>query len=160
MAIKLTQVRGVRGEDEATAAASDLQTSQVASSSTLRILVWIRIWIRGYMPLTNGSGSGSYFFRHWPSRRQQKTYLIKSFSAYYFLKIHLHRFSKIKSQKEVTKQKELRFFLLFFLIEGLGSGAGSIPMTNGSGAGSRGPKNIRIRIRIRICNTSCRYAFV
>jgi hypothetical protein len=28
----------------------------------------------------------------------------KSFSAYYFLKVHLHNFSKIKIQKEVTKQ--------------------------------------------------------
>jgi hypothetical protein len=28
----------------------------------------------------------------------------KLFSAYYFLKVHLHHFSKIKSQKEVTKQ--------------------------------------------------------
>ncbi len=28
----------------------------------------------------------------------------KSFSAYFFLKIHLHDFSKIKSQKEVLKQ--------------------------------------------------------
>jgi hypothetical protein len=28
----------------------------------------------------------------------------KSFFAFYFLKVHLHRFSKIKSQKEVTKQ--------------------------------------------------------
>ncbi len=27
-----------------------------------------------------------------------------SFSAYYFLKVHLHHFSKIKSPKEVTKQ--------------------------------------------------------
>ncbi len=42
------------------------------------ILVCIRI--RGSMPLTNGSGSrfrsrfgsGSCYFRHWPSRRQQK----------------------------------------------------------------------------------------
>jgi hypothetical protein len=31
-------------------------------------------------------------------------YFLKSFSAYYFLKLHLHHFSKIKSQKEVTKQ--------------------------------------------------------
>jgi hypothetical protein len=38
-----------------------------------------------------------------------------SFSAYYFLKVHLHHFSKIKSQKEVTKQEESRFFLLFSL---------------------------------------------
>jgi hypothetical protein len=28
----------------------------------------------------------------------------KSFPAYYFLKVHLHHFSKIKSQKEVTKK--------------------------------------------------------
>jgi len=27
----------------------------------------------------------------------------KRFSAYYFLKVHLHNFSKKKSQKEVTK---------------------------------------------------------
>jgi hypothetical protein len=33
-----------------------------------------------------------------------KTLIIKNFSAYYFLKVHLHHFSKIKSQKEVTKQ--------------------------------------------------------
>jgi hypothetical protein len=35
------------------------------------VLVWIRI--RGSMPMTNGSGSESCYFRHWPSRRQQKT---------------------------------------------------------------------------------------
>ncbi len=28
----------------------------------------------------------------------------KSFFAYYFLKVHLHHFSKIKSPKEVKKQ--------------------------------------------------------
>jgi hypothetical protein len=33
-----------------------------------------------------------------------KKLIKKSFSAYYFLKVHLHHFSKIKSQKEVTKQ--------------------------------------------------------
>ncbi len=36
------------------------------------ILVWIRI--RGSMPLTNGSGSRSFYFHHWPSRYQQKSY--------------------------------------------------------------------------------------
>jgi hypothetical protein len=33
-----------------------------------------------------------------------KANLIKSFSACYFLKVRLHRFSLIKSPKEVTKQ--------------------------------------------------------
>ncbi len=43
------------------------------------ILMWIRI--RGSMPLIygSGSGSGSCYFRHWPSRRQQKTNLKKKF---------------------------------------------------------------------------------
>ncbi len=64
------------------------------------ILVWIRI--RGSMPLTNGSGS--FYFHHWPSSFQHKTNLKKSFSVYYFLKVLIHHFSKVKSKKEVTKQ--------------------------------------------------------
>jgi hypothetical protein len=28
----------------------------------------------------------------------------KCFSAYFFVKVHLHHFPKIKSQKEITKQ--------------------------------------------------------
>ncbi len=39
----------------------------------------------------------------------------KLFFAFYFWKLHLYYFLKIKSHKEVTKPKELRFFLLFFL---------------------------------------------
>ncbi len=46
------------------------------------ILVRIQIQIRGSVPLTNGS----------------------VFFCYYFLKLYLHHFSKIKSLKEVTKQ--------------------------------------------------------
>ncbi len=42
----------------------------------------------------------------------------KSFSAYYFMKLHLHHFSKIESQKEVRKQEESRFFLLYLLDDG------------------------------------------
>jgi len=34
----------------------------------------------------------------------KKLIFLNSFSAYYFWKVHLHHFSKIKSQKEVTKQ--------------------------------------------------------
>jgi hypothetical protein len=76
------------------------------------ILVWIRI--RGSLPLTNGSET--FYFRHETSRRQQKKIIKKkSFSAYYFLKVHLNTFSKIKSKKEVTKQYESKFFLLLLL---------------------------------------------
>jgi hypothetical protein len=37
-----------------------------------------------------------------------------SFSAYYFLKVHLHRFSKIKSNKEVTVG--IKVFLTIFAL--------------------------------------------
>jgi len=50
------------------------------------ILGWIRIRIRGSMPLTNGSGSGSYYFRYWSSRCEQKNLFFNTiFSAYYFM---------------------------------------------------------------------------
>jgi len=76
------------------------------------ILVWIRI--RGSI-LTNGSGSGSCYFIHWPLK---KTNFSREFPLgfFYFLKVQLHHFSKIKSQKEVTKQKESRLFLLFTIL--------------------------------------------
>jgi hypothetical protein len=63
---------------------------------------------------------------------------------FFFLKLHLHHFSRIKCRKEVTKQEYQGFSYYFFLII---EGSGSVPSTNGSG--SRRPKNIRIR------NTGC-----
>ncbi len=42
-------------------------------------------------------------------------FFIFRFFAYYFLKVHLHHFSKIKSHEEVTKQLESMLFLLFLL---------------------------------------------
>ncbi len=76
------------------------------------ILVWIRIWIRGSMPRTNGSGS--CYFRHLPSRCQQETKKKKFFCLLLFVGrvVHLHHFSKTKSQKEVIKQKESRFLTI------------------------------------------------
>ncbi len=81
------------------------------------------------------------------------------FSAYYFLKVHLHHFSKIKSQKEPQNSRNQGFSYYFcMMIEGSGSGSragsGSIPLTSGSG--SSWPKNMWIRwirIRNRIRNT-------
>jgi hypothetical protein len=68
----------------------------------------------------------------------------KKIPAYYFLRVLLHHFSKIKSQKEVTKQWKLSFFLLYLL--------------NDRRIRIRIAQNmwirwIRIRIRIRIRNT-------
>ncbi len=72
-------------------------------------------------------------------------------SAYYVLKVHLHHFSKIKSQKESQNRRNQGYSYYFcMMIEG----SGSIPLTSGSGSGSRRPKNKWIRwIRIWIRNT-------
>jgi hypothetical protein len=77
------------------------------------------------------------------------------FSAYYFLKLHLHNFSKIKSQKESQNSRSQGFSYYFCIIEG----SGSIPLTSGSGSGR--PKNMWIRIRSRIRNTGilCTFFF-
>ncbi len=129
------------------------------------ILRWIRI--RGSMPLTNGSGSriririllfSSFTFKM-PAK---KTYFFNTFfSAYYFLKLHLLHFSKIKSQKESQNSRNQGFsYYCCMMIEGSGSragyGSGSIPLTSGSGSGSRRPKNMWIRW-IRIRNTEENY---
>ncbi len=72
--------------------------------------------------------------------------LFLSFFAFFFLKLHLHHFSRIKSHKDVQNSRSPVFLTIFFLmIEG--SGSGSVPYTNGAGSGSSRTKNIRIRIR-------------
>ncbi len=89
-----------------------LKTTQIIKSfppvfQIHEILVWIQIRICRSVPLSNGSGcrSESCYFRHWPSRRQQKTNKKKFFCLYCnILKVHLHNFSKIKSSKEVTNR--------------------------------------------------------
>ncbi len=55
----------------------------------------------GSRPFNQCCGSGSYRIPTVLWRQQKKTFF-PSFSAYYFLKTHLHPFSKIKSHNEVT----------------------------------------------------------
>jgi hypothetical protein len=133
----------------------------ITHESVLRIhdiLVWIRIWIRGSMPLTNGCGSGSVpvadpdpaiFVIDCQDANKKQICLEKIF-CYYFLKVHLHNFSKIKVTSQSSRN---RGFPYYFCLEIEGSGSGSIPLTNGSGSESRSPKNIRIRW-IRTRNTA------
>ncbi len=117
------------------------------------ILVWVRI--RGSMPLTNGFGfeSGSGYFRHWPSRRQQQT------NIYFCLLLSEGTFTsfiKDKKSKRGHKTVEIKIFLTIF------AWSGSIPLTNGSGSRSSRHNNIRIRrirIRIRMRNTVCGLSF-
>jgi hypothetical protein len=110
----------------------------------------------GSMPLTKGSwfgsGSGSWIrillFSSLTFKMPKKLIFNTIFSAYYFLKLHLHNFSKLKSQKESQNSRNQGFSYYFCMgVEG------SIPLTNGSG--SERPKNMWIRwIRIRIRNTA------
>ncbi len=105
----------------------------------------------------SGFGSGSWIrillFSSLTFKMPAKNQFFNTiFSAYYFLKVHLHHFSKIKSQKESQNSRNQGFSSYFcMMIEG--SGSGSIPLTSGSGSGR--PKNmwIRIRICIQIRNT-------
>ncbi len=65
------------------------------------ILVWIRIRIRGSMPLTNGSGS--FYFHHWPSRCQQKTNFFKKFFCTVLFEDTFSSFFKDKKSKRSHK---------------------------------------------------------
>ena len=84
------------------------------------ILGWIRIRILGAMLLTNGSGSGSWIrillFSSLTFKMQAKNQFFNTiFSDYYFLKVHLHHFSKIKSQKS-HKIVGIKVFLTIFAL--------------------------------------------
>jgi hypothetical protein len=106
-------------------------------------------------------GSGSCYFRHWPSGSQQKTNFLTKFFlliTFWSYSLYLHHFSKIKSQKESQNSRNQGFSYYFcMMIKGSGSGSragsesGSIPLTSGSGSGR--PKNMWIRW-IRIRNTA------
>ncbi len=80
--------------------------------------------------LTDGSGFGSCCFRQWPSSWQLKTIFSKLLFITFW--IHLHSFSKIKSENSRNEE----FYYFCFMIEG----SGSVPRINGSGR----LKNIRI----------------
>jgi hypothetical protein len=125
------------------------------------ILEWIRI--RGSMPLINGSGSGSWirillFSSLTFKMPTKKNFSLNIFSAYYFVKAHLHNFLTIKSQIESQNSRN-QGFSYYFCMMTEGSGSGSIPLTDGSGSGTRRPKNMWIRW-IRIRNTGLNHLLV
>ncbi len=47
-------------------------------------------------------------------KKPTKNYFFLSFSAYYFLKVHLHHFSEIKSNKKSHKAVGIKVFLTIF----------------------------------------------
>ncbi len=71
--------------------------------------------IRGSMPPTNGSGSGSYYFRHWPSIRQQKNNNKKSFSVLFLFDGSFISVFKDKKSKRSHKTVRIKVFLTILL---------------------------------------------
>jgi hypothetical protein len=112
----------------------------------------------GSMTFWGGSGSGSSDPCFWlvdpdPDPAifviglqdvSKKLIINKNFFAYYFLKVHLHHFSKIKCQKESQNRRNQGFSYYFSMtIEGSGSGSMWLvdpdpggPKTCGSGSGT------------------------
>jgi hypothetical protein len=88
-----------------------------------------------------------------------KLLFFRSFFAYYFLKLHLHKFSKIKVIKKSQNSRNHGFsYHLCTMTEG----SGAVPRTNGSGSGSGRPRNIQIRntdlnttILLQDCSVAC-----
>ena len=104
------------------------------------ILVWIRNWIRGSMPLTNGSGCEFYYFPHWPPRCHKKTnFLVKILFFLLLFEGAFTTFSMIKV-KQKSQSSTNQDFSCYICLVIHGSESGSIPLTNGSGSGSRRPK--------------------
>ncbi len=88
--------------------------------------ILIRIRIRGFIPLTYGSGSGSGFFVCGWQDDNNKYVFFSWFVVYNFLAVYLHHSSKIISQKEIEQIVEIKVFLLSLHVYGKkGSGSRS-----------------------------------
>ncbi len=78
--------------------------------------IFLRIRILGSIPLTNGSGfrsgSGSCFFVSDLQGVNKKHFVfLKFFFGYYFLKVHLHNFSKMNIIKKSQNSRNQCFVL-------------------------------------------------
>jgi hypothetical protein len=84
--------------------ASYLETCFFVPITVLRIRdILVRIWIRGSVPMANGPRLRILLFSSVTFKMTTIIFFPKFFS-YYYLKLNLHHFSKIKSHKEVTKR--------------------------------------------------------
>ncbi len=83
------------------------------------ILGWIRIriWIRGSMPLYgsgSGCGSGSCYFRHWPSQDANKKLIFLQVFLLNTLGRYMYIIFKDKKSKRSHKAVGIKVFLTFF----------------------------------------------
>ncbi len=116
------------------------------------IYIWLMVWCPpwGRLPACQNQCCGSMTFWYgsgsadpclWPiwirillftslTFKTQKNNKKKKFSAYYFMKVpRLHHFSKIKSQKEVTKQYKSGPVPLTYGSDGSGFGSATLVKT-------------------------------
>jgi len=77
------------------------------------------LWIRDILPLVRIRirASDQWIRILLFSSLNFKTPTKNFFSAYYFLKVHFHNFSKIKGHKEVTKRRNQGFSYYFCLMK-------------------------------------------
>ncbi len=75
------------------------------------VWIWIRIWIRGSMPLTDGSGS-CYFFSI-DIQDARKNYFFKAFSLLQF-EGTITSFFKDKKSKRSHKAVGIKIFITIF----------------------------------------------
>ncbi len=57
----------------------------------------------------------------------------ESFFSYYYVKVHAHHSSQIKSHKKKSQNSINQGFSYYFCLMMEGSGSGSVPLANGSG---------------------------
>ncbi len=89
-------------------------------------------------------GPGSSYFRHWPSRCQQKKQISKHFFLFNtFLRYIYIIFLNVKVKESQNSRNQGFSYNFCMVVEG--SGSGSIPLTNGSGFVSGRPKKMWIR---------------
>ncbi len=102
-----------------------------------RVTFSFKVWLKPQLFLfLSRDGLYAVFFIFlfpWVRVRSKPVLRIHSLFPYYFLKVQLHHFSKIKNNKEVKKQVFLTL-LFCLMIEGSGSGVRfeSVPLTNES----------------------------
>jgi hypothetical protein len=115
------------------------ETSDILQTANIQYTVYRVCIVVGGLP--EGRGDPAIFVIELQDA-SKKLIFNTIFSACYFLKVPLHYFSKIKSQKE-SQNSRIQDFSYYFCMMIEGSGSGSIHLSSGSE--SRRPKNTWIR---------------
>ncbi len=86
-------------------------------------------------------------FHHWPSSCHTKKLFKKKFCCILLFESTVTSLCKDKKSKTSHRTVEIKIFLTIFCLMIEGSGSRSIPLTDGSGSGSKRPHNMWIRLK-------------